>query len=618
MKLRQLMQYRSAQAAPASQQASPRRHLLENWVLSSALGLMAAIPVVELALRLTLHTGLMASASLVQHLGLAVGMLGGAVATREDRLLKVSALANALPERSRGSAHRVTSALAAAVCVVLCAAESRFVLAERLGAAQLGYGIPIWAIEALMPIGFALIGWRLLARVTASRGSRLAGLAVAAALALAAFQVPMIGTAIFASACAAIIIGALLGMPLFAVLAGITLLLFWHAGEPLASVAVDHYRTVINPTLPAIPLFTLAGYLLAESGAPRRLIEVFDALFGRLRGGPAVVTVLSCTFFTSFTGASGATVLALGGLIMPLLLATGYKPRSALGLATAAGLPGTLLMPALPLILYAIVAGIGIEQMFLGGAIPALCMALILIVFGIRLQDVPRGQRPQFDLWRACRALYAAKWELSVPLVPMLALATGIATPVECAALTALYVLLITTLIHKDLGIGRDLPRVTSECGLIVGGILLVMGVALGLTDFIVDAEVPEYLVTLVSSVVSDRTMFLLALNGFLLLAGCLIEIYPAIVVLAPIIIRLGSAYGVDPIHLGVIFLANMELGYLTPLVGLNLFFASYRFNKTIAEVFRAVLPLFIALAIGVLLITFVPELTLALPRLLH
>ncbi|MBS0396801.1 MAG: TRAP transporter large permease subunit, partial [Proteobacteria bacterium] len=413
-------------------------------------------------------------------------------------------------------------------------------------------------------------------------------------------------------------LGALIGMPLFAVLAGAAALLFWHAGLPLAAIAVDHYRTVVNASLPAIPLFTLAGYVLAESQAPRRLIEVFDACFGRLRGGATIATVLVCTFFTSFTGASGATVLALGGLVMPLLRARGYAERPALGLVTGAGLPGTILMPALPLLLYAIVAGVGIKQMFLAGLLPSILMAAIVIAFGLRHEPARPADEPGFDARRAGRALAGAIWELSVPLVAMGSLASGLATPVESAALTTAYVLVVTTLVRGDLSIRRDLPRIIPDCGLVVGGILLVMGVALGLTDYLVDAQVPDRIVAWVQASVSGRTGFLLALNAALLAAGCLIEIYPAILVLAPLVTQLGSAYDVDPLHLGVVFLANMELGYLTPLVGLNLFFASYRFNQPIAVLFRAVLPLFLALAAGVLLVTYLPALSLTLPALLR
>jgi C4-dicarboxylate transporter, DctM subunit len=588
----------------------------EDWVLTLVLAAMCLIPVIELVLRATLHTGIFAAAVIVQHLGLAVAMLGAAVATRERRLLTITALTSSIPKRARAPLTAFAEILAAAVCVLLFTAGISFVAAERSSGTTLAYGVPIWCVEMLMPAGFLVIGWRLLSRVTTAVWSRTVAVILSLFLMWLTTHLVVLPQAPLTIGCLALVLGALLGMPLFALLAGISVLLLWHAGLPLAALAIDHYRTVVNPTLPAIPLFTLAGYLLAASGAPRRLIAVFDAVFGHLRGGAAIVTVLSCVFFTSFTGASGATVLALGGLVMPLLLAAGYAPRPALGLVTAAGLPGTLLMPALPLILYAIIAGVDIRQMFLGGVLPALLLTCITIGWGVRGESRTPRRGAALDIGRIRRTLIAAKWDLGVPLVAVGALASGIATPVESAALTTLYVFLVTTAVHRDLDLYRDVPRVMSECGLIIGGILVVMGVALGLTDYLVDAQVPDALVVWVTSTLTSRIGFLLLLNVFLLAAGCLIEIYPAIMVLAPIVTQLGRVFDVQPVHLGIIFLANMELGYLTPLVGLNLFFASYRFNKPLAEIFRAVLPLFLALAIGVLIITYIPWLSLWLPGL--
>ena len=610
------MPARSAHAAGARAFVRVRR--VENWLLTTVLAAMGIVPVAELLLRATTRSGIFGAAAIVQHLGLAAGMLGSAVAARERRLLTMSALSVVLKGRTRFAATLFANGLAVAVCAALATAEARFVIAEREGRALLAYGVPIWWIEVLMPAGFALVGWRLLTRIAATVAARAIGLAGAAGMVALTVAAPPLPAWLFGSVFALLGVGAAVGTPLFAVLAGASVLLFWHAGLPLAAIAVDHYRTVVNPSLPAIPLFTLAGYLLAESGAPRRLIEVFDALFGRLRGGATLATVLVCTFFTSFTGASGATVLALGGLVMPLLRARGYPERPALGLVTAAGLPGTMLMPALPLILYAIVAGVGIKAMFLAGALPSLLMASIVVAFGLRHEPAQRAAAAPFDLARVRRALRSAAWELSVPLVPALSLLGGFATPVESAALTAAYALVVCTLIRRDIKLRRELPRVMTECGLVVGGILLVMGVALGLTDYLVDAQVPDQIVAWVAAGLQNRLAFLLVLNAMLLAAGCLIEIYPAILVLAPIVTQLGAAYGVDPLHLGVIFLANMELGYLTPLVGLNLFFASYRFDKPVVEIFRAVLPIFVALASGVLLITYVPALSLTLPRLFH
>jgi tripartite ATP-independent transporter DctM subunit len=590
----------------------------EDWLLTVLLTAMGLVPVAELVLRSTVHAGIHGAAAIVQHLGLAVGMVGSVVAARERRLLTMSALTSVFPARLRSLATLGANGIAVAVCAVLATAEAQYVLAERDAATEIAYGVPTWWVECLMPAGFAMIGWRLLARLSPNGGVRLAGLALAVALGVATVHQPPLPGWLAGVLAVALGAGALIGTPLFAVLAGAAAILFWSDGLPLAAIAVDHYRTVVNASLPAIPLFTLAGYLLAESQAPKRLIEVFDALFGRLRGGATIATVLACTFFTSFTGASGATVLALGGLVMPLLRAHGYPERPALGLVTAAGLPGTILMPALPLLLYAIVAAVPIKAMFLAGLLPSLLMATILIAFGFRHEPAHRAAGGRFDLARARRALAGAAWELTVPLVAMGSLASGLATPVESAALTVAYVLLVTTVIRGDLGFRRDLPRIVPECGLVVGGILLVMGVALGLTDYLVDAQVPDRIVAWMQAAITGRTGFLLVLNAALLAAGCLIEIYPAILVLAPLVTQLGAAYGVDPVHLGIVFLANMELGYLTPLVGLNLFFASYRFGQPISVLFRAVLPLFAALAAGVLLITYLPSLSLALPSLLR
>jgi tripartite ATP-independent transporter DctM subunit len=363
-------------------------------------------------------------------------------------------------------------------------------------------------------------------------------------------------------------------------------------------------------------MFTLAGYLLAESQAPKRLIVLFHALIGRLRGGAALISVLACTFFTSFTGASGVTILALGGLVMPLLLGSGYRQRPALGLVTAAGLPGVLLMPALPLILYAIVARVSLTEMFLGGLLPAALMLAIVAAWGVSQEQrrEPEEDPPEFDWRQVGAALDGAKWELSLPVVAVLALTSGLATPVEAAAVTALYAFVITTLIRRDLGIVRDVPRVVAECGLMIGGILLVLGVALSLTNYLVDAQIPDILVAFVTQTIEHRWMFLLALNLLLLAAGFIMDIYTAIVVLVPLIVPLGQAFGISPVHLGIIFLANLELGYLTPPVGMNLFFASYRFDKSIAEVFRAIIPLFVALSVGVLAITYIPWLSTGLP----
>lgn len=587
----------------------------ENVALAAVFAFTVGLPLAEIVLRSTLHVGIRGVAALVQHLTLALGMLGACVAAREQRLLSLATGAM-LGGRAGVAVRLAAGTVGASVAALLAFAAADFVAIERDAGSTLTYGIAVWLAALPLPLGFALISARLAWNASPAMPGRIAAAALAAAL-VTTLRVSGIdpGTALV-PALLLLATGAVFGVPIFAVLGGSGLFLLLAQGVPAAATAVNHYSLVVNPSLPAIPMFTLAGYLLAEGGSPARLVEVFDALFGRLRGGAAVVTVLACTFFTCFTGASGVTILALGGLVMPLLARAGYAPRPALGLLTGAGLPGVLLMPALPLILYAIVARVGIEDMFLGGALPAMLMVGIVVGWGISRQPRARAEAAVFDARRARRAIAAAKWELALPLVPMGALASGFATPVEAASLTAVYAFVVTVLVHRDLDLRGDLLRVVAECGLMVGGILLVLGVALGLTNYLVDAQVPEKLVEWVKQTIDSRIVFLLALNALLLLAGCVMDVFTAIVVLAPLVTPIGLAYGVHPVHLGIVFLANLELGYLTPPVGMNLFFASYRFGKPIAEVFRAVAPLFFALAAGVLAITYLPWLSTFLPSL--
>jgi tripartite ATP-independent transporter DctM subunit len=300
---------------------------------------------------------------------------------------------------------------------------------------------------------------------------------------------------------------------------------------------------------------------------------------------------------------------------MPVLFDARYSDKDALGLLTGAGSLGLLLPPCLPLIVYAIVAKVPIDKMFLGGIVPALVMMAATALWGIRRGRQKADPAHSFDRKEAAQALWDATWELLMPVVASVALFSGLATPVEAAAITALYAFLVVTVFHPEMTVFRDIPRVMSECGLLIGGVLLILGVSLGFTNYLVDAEIPARAVAWTTETIHSPFLFLLLLNLFLLVVGCLMEIYPAIVVEVPLLVPLGAAYGIDPVRLGIIFLANMELGYLTPPVGLNLLMSSYRFRKPVPEVLRAVLPVIVVLSIGVLLITYIPALTTALPR---
>jgi len=483
-------------------------------------------------------------------------------------------------------------------------------------AGELAWGIPLWWVQLVIPVGFALVALRLATAGADHWKGRLAAFAIAAAvIALGVFG-PADPSNLVAPALVLLGLATLLGAPIFVTLGGAALILFWGDGEPIASIPIDHYRLVTNPSLASIPLFTLAGYFLAEGGASKRLLAVFQAWFTGFRGGPALITALVCAFFTSFTGASGVTILALGGLLMPILLAAGYRERTALGLVTGASSLGMLFPPCLPIVLYAIVAQVPMRDMFLAGIVPGVVLVIATVAWGIRAGP-PRGERRPFDFAVARRAAWDAKWELALPFVAIGALFGGFATPVEAACITALYAAFTQVVVHRDLSLVRGVTKVLVECGLVIGGVLLILGVALAFTTWLISADIPTQLLDLVTARVESKWTFLLLLTLFLLVVGCLMDVFSAIVVVVPLIVPLGEHYGIDPIHLGIIFLANLELGFLTPPVGMNLFLASYRLGKPMAEVYRAVIPVLIVMIVGVLAITYMPWLSTWLPSLL-
>jgi len=594
---------------PAPESAG-RWHRAENLLTTFALAVMVVLPVLEIILRAGWNTGLTGSSTLVQHLTLVVGMLGGALAARDGRLLSLSTATALLPASWKGRTYWFSQSFSAAISLLLCVASVQFVLAERGGESFLLPGIPLWIIQSVLPLGFGAISLRLIFRASPGWRGRFRAVLFVAAIVAFGIWTPWPVTTLVWPIMAVLFAATLLGAPVFVTLGGAGLILFWGADQPIASVSEKHYQLVTNPALPSIPLFTLAGYFMAEGGASRRLVRVFQALVGWFRGGPAIATALLCAFFTSLTGGSGVTILALGGLLMPVLIAAKYTERDALGLLTGAGSLGILLPPCLPVILYAIVAKVGIKEMFLGGLIPGLLLIAMTAAWGIWAGRHAAGKRKAFDLTEARAATWGAKWELLLPVVSLGALFSGWATPVEAAAVTACYAFVIEVIIHRDLHILRDCPRVLTEAGLLIGGILLILGVALGLTDYFIYAQLPDTLVAWAALHIKSRWLFLLGLNVVLLLVGGLIEIYAAIVVVVPLLVPIGISLGLHPVHLGIIFLANMELGFLMPPVGLNLLLASSRLKKPMSETIHAVLPLLVVMLIGVLLITYCPMLT--------
>lgn len=599
----------------------------ENLVVVLALGIMTVLPVLEVILR-PFKTGVTASATIVQHLVLAVGMLGGAIAARENRLLALSVATHWFKGGWLAFARVFSHGFAAAITALLTVASWQFIVSQKSLGKEFAYGIQTWVVQLLIVIGFAAVAVRLVWHASEKWRGRtitlLLAVSILGAVALVQSEGAMLtpeklrwpGMILLALAVA-------LGAPIFTALGGIALIMLWSAGEPVSPVPLKHYQLTVNATLPSLPLFTLAGYFLAEGGAAKRLVRFFQAWFGSLRGGPAIITTLVCAFFTSFTGASGATILALGGVLMPVLISARYSERGSLGLLTGAGSLGMLFPPCLPPILYAIIASSGgqvsisIKEIFLGGLLPGLLLVILTALWGVRL-GVRAGDagRVPFKASEAWAATWAAKWELLVPVVALVSLFAGFATPVEAAAITALYTFFINVVVQRDLHLFRDVPRVMTECGLLMGGVLLILGVALGFTHYLVDAMIPDQAVEWATGTIKNKFLFLLVLNFVLLAIGGLVEIYAAIVVVVPLLVPLGAAFGIDPIHLGIIFLVNMELGFLAPPVGINLLLGSYRFNKPVGEVMRASLPMLGVMIIGVLLITYVPWLTTWLPGL--
>lgn len=410
----------------------------------------------------------------------------------------------------------------------------------------------------------------------------------------------------------ALLLLALLGAPLFAVIAASAMLGYLGEGIDLQAVAIEFYGIAEMPILLAIPLFTFAGYLLSESGAPRRLVRLTGALLGWMPAGLAIVALAACAFFTAFTGASGVTIIALGALLFPALQQAGYPEKFNLGLVTSAGSLGLLFAPSLPLILYGIVAEISIESLFLAGLLPGFLMLLILSGYSVWRNRALRVPLADFS-WREVRAaVREAAWEIPLPIVVLGGIYSGYFAISEAAAVTALYVLVVDLAILREIPL-RKLPAIMRESMVLVGGILVILGMSLASTNVMIDAGVPQRLLEYLGGMVTGELTFLLLLLVFLLVLGAILDIFSAIVLVVPLILPVALQYGVDPVHLGIVFLATMQLGYITPPVGLNLFIASYRFERPVVELYIATLPFFFCLLFAVLIIAFWPSLSLVL-----
>lgn len=419
-----------------------------------------------------------------------------------------------------------------------------------------------------------------------------------------------------------LILLALAGAPLFAIIAASSMWGFHESEIDLSVMAIEIFRIAEMPILLAIPLFTFAGYLLSESGAPGRLVRLTRAFIGWMPGGLAIVALAACAFFTAFTGASGVTIIALGALLYPALLEDGYGEDFSLGLVTTSGSLGLLFAPSLPLILYGIVAqqaapgaGVSIDRLFAAGLLPGMLMLILLSGWAIWRNRKSRAPLESFSWRQLLAAVRESIWEIPLPFVVLGGIYSGYFAVSEAATVTAVYVLVVEVFVLREIP-WRELPALVHKSMSLVGGIMLILGLSLASTTYMIDAGVPEQLFAFVKEHVSSQLTFLLLLNLFLLALGAILDIFSALVLVVPLILPVAIGFGVDPLHLGIIFLANMQLGYLTPPIGLNLFISSYRFEQPVTTIYRATVPFFIVLLLSVLIITYWPTLSLWLPGL--
>ena len=581
---------------------------IDEYLAAFALIGMALIPLIEIISRPMMGSGFENGPLVVQHLGLVMAMFGAIAAERAGHLATLGRLIPA--------GQSFAYAFAGIVCGVLTWSSGHFVWTEMSSHNKLAYDVPVWWLQAMMPLGFLVLGFQLSMRSAQTYGLQLFnGLLVPlSGFLLARYfdgEVMPLWTSLLLLG-----VSLLCGAPIFAILGGLALTLFWSEGLPLASIALSHYQITVNPSLPALPLFTLAGLVFAKTGAANRLGVVFIAVFGRGVLGTVIAAAVLCSFFTAFTGGSGVTILALGGLLLPLLRNAGYPEQRSISLVTSASALGVLFAPSIPLIMFAIIARVPINTMFLAGLVPAILMIVCLLIFGGYLRVAGENKNDSVSNTELGSAIWHAKWEIFAPVVAIGSLVSGFATPTESAALTAIYAVLTQVFAHKELN-SRLLLACLINCAQIIGGVMLILGMALGLTNYLVDAGIPDLAIEWVQGVTQNKYIFLFALNVFLVIAAALMEIYAAIVVLVPLLLPLAISYGIDPIHFGIIFLSVMEMGFLCPPAGMNIFFASAVFNQPIRKIASSVVPALIAIFVGTLLISWLPILSTGLPSLL-
>jgi C4-dicarboxylate transporter DctM subunit len=585
-----------------------------DWLCLSLFFILISFPIFQILGRYINFFSIPASQEIVQHMTLWIGFIGAVIAARSNKLLSV------VREPVFKSLKKVSLPQ---FFVHIFSLSVVFVLSvSYLKMIQIGFQypdyiapfIPTWFAQSIIPVGLILIWYQMILTSSSDLKYRLfvSIFSMIPTMILYFWQFPLSNPFLLWSKVIFSIILVAFGLPIFILLASLSIFFFlsepseWATNYDLISTISDSaYRIVVSPTLAAIPIFTLAGYILAESNISDRLIKFFKASLGWLPGSTVLIVVLLCAFFTALTGGSGVTILALGAILYPILIHDGYSKRFSLGIITTAGSLGLLFPPSLPAIIYSVTAGINPLELFRQALIPAIFLMSIMFFYGLYMR--PKNKKiEKFVFKNAYDTANIAKWEIAIPLLIILSLFSGFATLVESAALLVLYVLTIELFVFKDISLD-NLPKIIIDCSTLVGGVLIILGFAMGFTGYLVDAQIPLKILNFVQSTISSKIIFLLALNILLLIVGCLMDVFSAIIVVVPLIAPLATYFGIDPFHLAIIFIANLELGYITPPVGMNLYLSSYRFNKDMPTIYNATLPFFFIRLIGVLIITYIP-----------
>ena len=583
---------------------------LEFYFTNIIIALLISLPVLEVVARFFGTTAITSSRMVVQHLTLWVGFFGAVLASSRGKLLSLSSSNLFEPESSFSIKHFIAKSTSLIILISLFWGSLQLVTVEYQYPVNISPLISRWFAQSIMPISLMLMSVILFFKSYSSLKKRFT-LLISILLFLSIVSIPQVreSSVTLWFSFFSIIFSLFYGLPIFLGLGGIAALLFWFDWTPLSAISAETYRIVVSPTLPTIPLFTIAGFLLAESKSSIRLLSLFQALFGWIPGGTPIVLVIICGFFTAITGGSGVTILALGGLLMPMLIKDGFSKDFSLGLITVSGSIGLLFPPSLPLIIYGVTAGVSIKSIFLGGIIPGLLILVIVASWAIFSSKRQSVAVYDFKINNIKSALIESKWEIAIPFIIMFGIFGGYMTLVETAAISALYVLFITVVIYRDISFSK-VGNILIDCCALIGGVLIILGVAMGLTSYIIDAEVPMTLLEWVKTNISSKYIFLILLNVFLLIVGCMMDIFSATIIVVPLIKPIAAYFGIDPIHLAIIFIANLELGYLTPPVGMNLFLSAYRFDENMKSVYTSTMPFYFVMLFCVILITYFPILS--------